>query len=76
MPEAPPRDLSAPLEPATWDDAINLIALRLEEVVQEHGPDAVGGLASAKCTNEENYLFQKFMRTAVGTHNIDHCARL
>lgn len=63
-------------EPATWDDAINLIALRLEEIVQEHGPDAVGGLASAKCTNEENYLFQKFIRTAIGTHNIDHCARL
>ena len=70
------RDLGAPLEPATWDEAINLVALKLEATVQEHGPDAVAGLASAKCTNEENYLFQKFMRAVIGTHNIDHCARL
>ena len=40
------------------------------------GPDAVAGLASAKCTNEENYLFQKFLRTAIGTHNIDNCSRV
>jgi len=64
------------LEPATWDEAITLIAHKLGSTRDEFGPDAVAGLASAKCTNEENYLFQKFMRTAIGTHNIDHCARL
>ncbi len=78
-----PRRLTTPLirrggvlEPAEWDEAFDLIATRLEETVAEHGPDAVAGLASAKCTNEENYLFQKFLRTVIGTHNIDHCARL
>ena len=43
---------------------------------RESGPDAVGVLASAKCTNEENYLMQKFARQVIGTHNVDHCARL
>ena len=40
------------------------------------GADAIAGLASARCTNEENYLLQKFMRAVIGTNNIDHCARL
>ena len=61
---------------ASWDEAIALIAEKLGAIVASDGPEAVGGLASAKCTNEENYLFQKFLRAAVGTHNIDHCARL
>jgi predicted molibdopterin-dependent oxidoreductase YjgC len=64
------------LIPVTWDEVAEYVAERLSAIVAEHGPDAVGGLASAKCTNEENYLFQKFMRTAIGTNNIDHCARL
>ena len=38
--------------------------------------DAIAGLASAKCTNEENYVFQKFIRAVIGTNNVDHCARL
>jgi predicted molibdopterin-dependent oxidoreductase YjgC len=59
-----------------WDTALDVIADRLAEVVQQHGPDAVMGLSSARCTNEENYLFQKFIRVGVGTNNIDHCARL
>jgi predicted molibdopterin-dependent oxidoreductase YjgC len=64
------------LVPTTWDEAIAVVATRLSAVVDEHGSEAVGGLASAKCTNEESYLFQKLMRAAIGTHNIDHCARL
>ncbi|MDY6914225.1 MAG: molybdopterin-dependent oxidoreductase, partial [Planctomycetota bacterium] len=64
------------LEPASWDEAMRLAAGRLGEISKQFGPDAVGGLASAKCTNEENYVFQKFMRAAVGTNNVDHCARL
>lgn len=60
----------------TWGEAVRVVADNLSRVRDEHGPDAVGGLASAKCTNEENYLFQKLMRTAIGTHNVDHCARL
>ena len=46
------------------------------EVRDAHGADAVAGFSSARCTNEENYLFQKFMRAVIGTNNVDHCARL
>ena len=62
--------------PVEWDTALNLVAERMAGVVRENGPDSVMGLASARCTNEENYIFQKFLRAAVGTNNIDHCARL
>ncbi|MFH1329793.1 MAG: formate dehydrogenase subunit alpha [Actinomycetota bacterium] len=62
--------------PVSWEVALELVADRLAGVVAEHGPDAVAGLASARCTNEENYLFQKFMRAGIGTNNVDHCARL
>ena len=64
------------LQPAEWDEALDLVTSKLQEIKANHGPDAIGGLSSAKCTNEENYLFQKFMRAAVGTNNVDHCARL
>jgi formate dehydrogenase alpha subunit len=63
-------------EEATWDEAISLVAGRLKEIKAAFGPDSIGGLSSAKCTNEENYVFQKFIRAAVGTNNVDHCARL
>jgi predicted molibdopterin-dependent oxidoreductase YjgC len=59
-----------------WDTALDLIAQKVVHVRRESGGDAVGVLTSAKCTNEENYLMQKFARQVVGTHNIDHCARL
>ncbi len=64
------------LEPASWEEAIGVVADRLSAVRDRHGPDAIAGLASAKCTNEESYLFQKLMRAVIGTHNVDHCARL
>ena len=64
------------LQPASWDEALDVVAERLGHIRDEHGPDAVGGLASAKCTNEENYIMQKFMRAVIGTNNVDHCARL
>jgi formate dehydrogenase alpha subunit len=59
-----------------WDAALDLVAGRLAAVRRDAGPDAVGVLASAKCTNEENYLVQKFARQVLGTNNVDHCARL
>lgn len=64
------------LTPASWDEAMAEIERRLVPIKTQHGPDAIVGLASARCTNEENYLFQKMMRAAVGTNNVDHCARL
>lgn len=62
--------------PIDWETALKLVGEKFAETAKAHGPDAFMGLASARCTNEENYLFQKFMRAAVGTNNLDHCARL
>lgn len=59
-----------------WDEALGKITFRLKAIIQKYGPEAVGFFASAKATNEENYLFMKFARAVVGTNNIDHCARL
>lgn len=59
-----------------WEEAIDLVADRLLMTKSEHGPDSLGVLSSAKFTNEENYLVQKFARAVIGTNNIDHCARL
>jgi len=61
---------------ATWDEALDAAAQGLRRIVDQHGPDAVAILASAKVTNEENFLLNKFSRAAIGTNNIDHCARL
>ena len=61
---------------ATWEEALALSARRLAEIVKEHGGDAVGTFCSAKATNEDNYVFQKFVRSVLGTHNVDHCACL
>jgi predicted molibdopterin-dependent oxidoreductase YjgC len=64
------------LQEASWDEAIRTTADRLQAIIKDHGPDSVGVLVSAKITNEENYLAQKFARAVVGTNNVDHCARL
>ena len=61
---------------ASWDEALDLVADNLARIKAEHGPDSLGVLSSAKFTNEENYLVQKFARAVLGTNNIDHCARL
>lgn len=62
--------------PIDWDIALDLAARKIAENVKQQGPDSIMGLASARCTNEENYLFQKFFRLGIGTNNLDHCARL
>lgn len=59
----------------SWEEALDYVADRLKKIREEHGPEAIAGLSSARCTNEENYLFQKFIRAVIGTNNIDHCAR-
>lgn len=61
---------------ASWDEALDLVAEKLKGMKSRHGADAIGVLSSARITNEENYLVQKFARAVVGTNNIDHCARL
>jgi predicted molibdopterin-dependent oxidoreductase YjgC len=64
------------LTPATWDEAMSFVAGRLLEIRDMYGPDSIGFLVSAKCTNEENYLLQNVARGLIGTNNVDHCARL
>jgi formate dehydrogenase major subunit len=64
------------LVPATWDEAYDYIASKLTTIKNEYGPDSIGGISSARCTNEENYLMQKFIRAVIGTNNIDSCARV
>jgi len=61
---------------ATWDEALELAAKELLDLKQNYGPDSIAALSSAKCTNEDNYVMQKFVRAVLGTNNIDHCARL
>ena len=64
------------LREASWEEALDMVANRLSLIAEQDGPDAIGFLASAKCTNEENYLLQKLARGIIGTNNVDHCARL
>ncbi len=64
------------LRPVSWEEAISTTARRLAEIKERAGGEALGFMASAKCTNEENYLAQKFARAVLATNNIDHCARL
>jgi predicted molibdopterin-dependent oxidoreductase YjgC len=59
-----------------WEKALDITAEKLKFFMSKYGPDSIGILSSAKCTNEENYLMSKFARAALGTNNIDHCARL
>lgn len=60
----------------SWERAIKFVAQRLGEIRDKSGPDSLAFLSSARCTNEENYLLQKFVRAVMGTNNVDHCARL
>jgi predicted molibdopterin-dependent oxidoreductase YjgC len=64
------------LEEVSWDEALDYTADKLRQIKETSGPDSIAFFASAKVTNEENYLLQKFARAGVGTNNIDHCARL
>lgn len=62
-------------KPDTWEEAFELIATRFGEIKEKYGANSFAALSSARCTNEENYLVQKFTRTVMGTNSVDHCAR-
>ena len=70
------RNKKEDLKEVSWNEAYSFIADKLSAIKKKSGPDSIAGLASARVTNEENYLFQKFMRATIGTNNVDHCARL
>jgi len=69
------RKKGDPLEPVSWNEALDFLADNFRTIIAEKGPDAFAGLSSARCTTEENYVFQKFFRQRIGTNNVDHCAR-
>jgi predicted molibdopterin-dependent oxidoreductase YjgC len=71
-----PYSISELFKEVSWEEALDYVSSRLKDIKESHGPDSISGLSSARCTNEENYLFQKFMRAAIGTNNVDHCARV
>src|SRR6201988_4104393 len=60
---------------ASWEEALSLVARRLNEIKAANGPDSIGLISSSKCTNEESFLMQKLARAVVGTNNIDNCSR-
>lgn len=61
---------------ASWDEALDLVATRFKSLIERYGPEKVGAFSSARCTNEENYLLAKWVRCAVGSNNVDNCARV
>ncbi len=74
---SPPHPVTlSGFNPTSWENALDTVATRLRETREKYGPDSIAILTSAKCTNEENYLLQKFARAVIGTNNVDHCARL
>jgi len=61
---------------ASWDEALDTVTNKFKEIIQESGPDALGGVSSARSINEDSYYIQRLFREAIGTNNIDHCARV
>jgi formate dehydrogenase alpha subunit len=61
---------------ASWDEALTLVAERFNALIKKYGADTVGGFSSSRCTNEENFLLSKWVRCAVGSNNVDNCARV
>ncbi len=76
MPLVRDGDRQSPLRPASWAEAITVVATRLAAIRTGHGPDSIAMISSARATNEENYVAQKFARAVLGTNNIDNCSRL
>jgi predicted molibdopterin-dependent oxidoreductase YjgC len=67
-----PTDRHGRLEPASWEEALTLVAERLGQIKQDAGPAAIGGIGSEMASNEDSFVFQKFLREIIGTPNIDH----
>jgi len=61
---------------ASWDEALDLVASKLGEIKAKYGPESFASISSSRCTNEENYLMQKFTRAVIGTNSIDNCSRV
>ncbi|KQP21930.1 formate dehydrogenase subunit alpha [Pseudorhodoferax sp. Leaf267] len=68
--------ITDPWREVSWDEAIGHAASEFRRIQAQHGRDAIGGITSSRCTNEEAYLVQKLVRTAFGNNNVDTCARV
>ncbi len=68
--------ITEPWREVSWDEALGYAAMRLRELQRDYGRDAIGGITSSRCTNEETYLVQKLVRAAFGNNNVDTCARV
>ena len=75
-PDFNPADPLTHFREASWEEALDLAANGLAQLKTQHGPDALAGFGSAKCSNEEAWLFQKLVRTGFGSNHVDHCTRL
>ncbi|WP_454004474.1 formate dehydrogenase subunit alpha [Alcaligenes sp. Marseille-Q7550] len=70
------KSITDPWQEVSWEEAINYAASEFRRIQDQYGRDAVGGITSSRCTNEETYLVQKLVRAAFGTNNVDTCARV
>ncbi len=73
--EAPLIKENGEVREVSWDEALDLVADRFKEMIENHGPDAVAGVSCARSINEDSYQMQKLFRAVFKTNNIDHCAR-
>jgi formate dehydrogenase major subunit len=71
----PLRKVNGGWQRVTWDEALSVVASKVETFKDTYGPNSISFLSSARCSNEENYVLQKLARL-IGTNNIDHCARI
>ena len=70
------RNADGSFREASWDEALDLVTRKFTEIRDEHGPEAYASISSSRCTNEENFLMQKFARVVMGTNSIDNCSRV
>jgi formate dehydrogenase alpha subunit len=64
------------LKVVSWDEALEYIATKFKALIKKHGNNSVGAFSSSRCTNEENFLLAKFVRTVFKSNNVDNCARV
>jgi NADP-reducing hydrogenase subunit HndD len=69
------REANGEFREASWDEALDLVAIKFQEIIKKDGPDAIAGVSCARSINEDSYQMQKLFRAVIGTNNIDHCAR-
>ncbi len=70
------RNADGSFREASWDEALDLITTKFTEIRDRYGPEGYASISSSRCTNEENYLMQKFARVVMGTNSIDNCSRV